>query len=130
MRESARAPDGAPITADDGYDIVDFAWAASPFPVSADQPDYTSTGGDDIGGYANRSVDGWMAEAAATADPAVSLADLDRADRQISQDACTLPLYQLPTLIAVQPDLVNAHGNGTASGPTDNVGEWGLKKAS
>jgi peptide/nickel transport system substrate-binding protein len=113
-----------------GYDIVDFASVASPFPAAADQQAYATTGGDDFGGYSNKSVDGWLAEAAATEDQSLAAADLDKADQQISKDAYTLPLYQTPTLIAFWPDLVNVHDNVTAAGPTYNVGEWGLKQAS
>jgi peptide/nickel transport system substrate-binding protein len=112
------------------YDIVDFASVASPFPDSASRPAYTSGGGGDFGGYSNKNVDAWLKQAASATDQSAAAADLDKADQQISQDAYTLPLYQKPTLIAFQPGLVNVHNNVTESGPTYNVGDWGLKKTS
>lgn len=112
------------------YDIVDYASVGSPFPDSANQPAYSTGGGDNFGGYSNKSVDTWLKQAASTTDQATATADLNKADQQISQDAYTLPLYQEPTLIAFQTGLVNVHNNVTESGPTYNVGQWGLKKTS
>jgi peptide/nickel transport system substrate-binding protein len=109
------------------YDIVDFAWVASPFPASNNQPVYTTNGGSNYGGYSNPTVDTALNQAASTTDQSLLLSDLNKADQQISQDAYTLPLYQKPTLIAFWPNLVNVRDNATQSGPTYNVGQWGLK---
>jgi len=111
------------------YDIVDFAWVASPFPASNNQPVYTTNGGSNYGGYSNAQVDAWMNQAASTTDQAQLISDLNNADQQISKDAYTLPLYQKPTLIAFYPNLVNVRDNATQSGPTYNVGQWGLKSS-
>ena len=109
------------------YDIVDFAWVASPFPASNNQPVYTTNGGSNYGGYSNPVVDAAMNLAATTTDQATQVASLNKADQQISKDAYTLPLYQKPTLIAFWPNLVNVRNNATQSGPTYNVQQWGLK---
>lgn len=109
------------------YDIVEFAWVNTPFPGSASQPLYTTGGGGNYGGYSNKQVDQWMNDAATNSDESTRLADLNKADAQISQDAYTLPLYQKPTLIAFYPNLVNVRDNATSMGPTYNIQEWGLK---
>ncbi|WP_034268238.1 ABC transporter family substrate-binding protein [Actinospica robiniae] len=114
-------------TGGNGYDIVDFAWVNTPFPASANQPLYTTGGGGNFGGYSNKNVDTWLATAASSSDSATQISNLNKADQQISQDAYTLPLYQKPTLIAFNPNLVNVRDNATSMGPTYNVGQWGLK---
>jgi peptide/nickel transport system substrate-binding protein len=111
------------------YDIVDFAWVATPFPASASQPIYTTGGGDNFGGYSNKNVDAWLNGAASTTDPATQISDLNKADQQITQDAYTLPLYQKPTLLAFYPDLGNVRDNTASIGPTYNLQDWGLKGA-
>jgi peptide/nickel transport system substrate-binding protein len=109
------------------YDIIDFAWVATPFPASANQPLYTTNGGGNFGGYSNKQVDAWLAQAASSTDTATQQTDLNKADTQISKDAYTLPLYQKPTMIAFYPNLGNVRDNTTELGPTYNVGQWGLK---
>ena len=109
------------------YDIVVFAWDATPFPASADQALYMTGGSSNYGGYSDPKVDGWLRAAAGSTDQSVSAADLTKADDQISRDAYTLPLYQMPTLIAFDPKLGNVRDNSTWSGPAYNVQQWGLK---
>ena len=65
--------------------------------------------------------------AAESSDSSTQIADLNKADQQISQDAYTLPLYQKPTLIAFYPSVLNVRDNATSMGPTYNIGQWGLK---
>jgi peptide/nickel transport system substrate-binding protein len=109
------------------YDIVVFAWAATPFPASANQPQYVTGGASNFGGYSNPDVDRWLNAAATATDPGTIATDLNKADDQISQDAYTLPLYQKPTLIAFSPRLANVRDNSTQIGPTYNIQQWGLK---
>lgn len=109
------------------YDIVVFAWVNTPFPASANQPLFSTGGGGNYGSYSNKDVDAWLAAATQTTDTATQVADLNKADAQISQDAYTLPLYQKPTLIAFYPTLVNVRDNVTSMGPTYNIEQWGLK---
>lgn len=109
------------------YDIVVFAWDATPFPASANQALYATGGGSDYGGYSNPKVDGWLHAALTTTDQATSVADLNKADDQISRDAYTLPLYQMPTFIAFDPKLGNVRDNSTQIGPAYNIQQWGLK---
>lgn len=120
---------GATLTQASGYsyDIVDFAWVNTPFPGSASQPLYTTGGGGNYGGYSNKQVDQWMNDAATNSNETERLADLNKADAQISKDAYTLPLYQKPTLIAFYTNVLNTRDNATSMGPTYNIQQWGLK---
>jgi peptide/nickel transport system substrate-binding protein len=109
------------------YDIIVFAWVQTPFPSSANQPLYTTGGGSNYGGYSNPNVDSWLNGAASTASTATQIANLNKADQQISKDAYTLPLYQKPTFIAFYPNLGNVRDNTTEVGPTYNIGQWGIR---
>ena len=109
------------------YDIVDFAWVNGPFPTSTNQPIYSTNGGSNYGGYSNKQVDAWLAQAVSTTDTGTQASLLNQADEQVSKDAYTLPLYQKPTLIAFYPNLVNVRDNATLMGPTYNIGQWGQK---
>jgi len=112
------------------YDIIVFAWVATPFPASANQPLYTTGGGSNYGGYSNAQVDQWLNTAASTTDTSAQISNLNKADQQISKDAYTLPLYQKPTFIAFYPKLGNVRDNTTQIGPTYNIGQWGIKNSS
>ena len=111
----------------DGYDIVALAGMATPFPASANQALFATGGRANLGDYSNAKVDAWLAAAATSTDQGAVASDLDQADAQISADAYTLPLYQMPTLIAFDPRLGNVRDNGTAAGPTYNIQQWGLR---
>jgi peptide/nickel transport system substrate-binding protein len=108
------------------YDIIDFAWVNTPFPASANQPLYSTGGGGNYGDYSNSTVDSLLTQAEQTSNSSSQVADLNKADQQISQDAYTLPLYQKPALIAFYPSVLNARDNTTSMGPTYNIGQWGL----
>ncbi|NUR30801.1 MAG: ABC transporter family substrate-binding protein [Catenulispora sp.] len=113
------------------WDIIVFAWVATPFPNSANQPIYTTavqgTPLSNYGYYSNASVDKWLADATVNPDEKARESDLNQSDAQVSKDAYTLPLYQKPTMIAYKNTLVNVRDNATQIGPTYNIGEWGFK---
>ncbi|MFL6115301.1 MAG: ABC transporter family substrate-binding protein [Catenulispora sp.] len=113
------------------WDIIVFAWVATPFPNSANQPIYTTTKQgnpqSNYGYYSNGDVDKWLADAASNADESVREKDLNQADAQVTKDAYTLPLYQKPTMIAYKNTLGNVRDNATQIGPTYNIQEWGFK---
>lgn len=119
------------------YDVIVFAWVATPFPASGNAPLYQSAtaqgGGDNWGGnyghYTNADVDKWLSDSLANTDPKAVIKDLNEADAQISADAYTLPLYQKPTLLAYVNKWGNIRDNATSVGPPYNVQEWGLKAA-
>jgi peptide/nickel transport system substrate-binding protein len=117
------------------YDIIVFAWVATPF-GSSNAPIYQSdtaqgtpgNWGSNYGHYTNATVDKALGDALTTTDPAQELADLNTADKQISADAYTLPLYQKPLILAYNPKFGNIRDNATSVGPPYNTQEWGQIK--
>jgi peptide/nickel transport system substrate-binding protein len=115
-------------TLEDGdFDIMLFAWVFSPAPFSNAQQTWSSTSASNYGHYNNPEVDRLLAEAAGSTDPAAARGQLNEADKLLSEDSYVLPLYQKPTLIAVQDTVANIRNNSSLDGPTYNVDEWGLR---
>jgi peptide/nickel transport system substrate-binding protein len=115
-------------TLDSGdYDIMLFAWVASPAPFANAQQNWSSTSPSNFGAYNNPEVDRILAEAASSTDPAAAVAQLNEANRVMAEDSYVLPLYQKPTFIAVQDNVANVRNNSSLDGPTYNIGEWGLR---
>lgn len=122
------AADLGTVLAGHKYDIVVFAWVASPFPSANAQQTWVTGGGGNYGGYSNKTVDSLITQAIGVTDAAKAASLLNQADKIMVGDAYVLPLYQKPTFLAVQSRFVNIRNNATNVGPPYNVAEWGLKK--
>jgi peptide/nickel transport system substrate-binding protein len=108
------------------YDIVIFAWVGAPF-FSSNEQIYSTFGGSNFGGYSNATVDRLLRKARHTLDRADAVALYNKADRLVSKDAYTLPLYQRPNLLAVYKKWGNVRDNGTNQGPPWNAQRWGRR---
>ncbi|MFL6240836.1 MAG: ABC transporter family substrate-binding protein [Actinomycetes bacterium] len=117
-------------TAGKDYDIIVFAWVGAPF-FSANRDIYVTpkngAGGNNFGGYTNSTVDQALYASVGDLDSTKLAGDLNTADKQISSDAYTLPLYQKPTFLAYYNNIVNLRDNATNVGPSYNAGMWGFK---
>ncbi len=90
------------------YDIIVFAWVATPFGSSQrrDLPDRHRTGCSLVTGAATTVTTPTppstrlSTDSSTTTDPNQEIADLNTADKQLSADAYTLPLYQKPLILA------------------------------
>ena len=122
------AADLGTVLAGHQYDIIVFAWVASPFPSTGADQNWVTGGGGNYGGYSNKKVDALVNRATSETDQAKAAVLLNQADALMSQDAYVLPLYQKPTFLAVQTRYVNIRDNATIVGPPYSVGDWGLKK--
>ena len=109
------------------YDIMTFAWVASPFPFAGAQQNWTTGSGSNFGQYSNPEVDRLINAAAASTDVATAREQLNEANRLMAEDSYVLPLYQKPTFIAIQDSVANVRNNSSLDGPLYNVGEWGLR---
>jgi peptide/nickel transport system substrate-binding protein len=117
---------GATLTQGD-YDIIVFAWVATPFPYGGAKQLWTTGQGSNSGGYSNPDVDRLIAAAATQTDEAIAREMLNQADRLMTRDAYVLPLYQKPTFIALHDNIANVRNNSSLEGPAYNVAEWGLR---
>jgi peptide/nickel transport system substrate-binding protein len=113
------------------YDIIVFAWVDTPFWDTGNAPLYESNPGTTVEGgnygfYANSQVDSLMEQATQTTDLTKAASLENQADKIISQDAYTLPLFQVDQMVAFNSNLVNVRNNLTSAGPTYNLQDWGF----
>lgn len=128
VRIEATSNLGETVTTGD-YDIIVYAPNGTGFPVTSAAASYVTGGGENYGGYSNPTVDKAFEEARATIDDPGKVAELlNKADRQVTKDAYMLPLYQKPTFLAFSSKYGNLRDNPTASGPSYNIQQWGIKK--
>jgi peptide/nickel transport system substrate-binding protein len=109
------------------FDMIVFAWVGTPFVVAGAQQIYELKGGADYGSNNNPAAEKDINDAAVSTDPATVQKLLNAADKKITDDAYSLPLYQKPTFLAARNNIVNIRDNATSSGPPVNVQEWGQK---
>lgn len=110
------------------FDIAQFAWIGTPFPISSNQPIYTCGSGENFGKYCNTRVDQLFSQAQSQLDTAKSANLANQIDEILWQDMATIPLYQKPTFIAFDSKYGNIHDNSTKEGPFYNSAQWGVKK--
>jgi peptide/nickel transport system substrate-binding protein len=115
------------IVPNEKYDIADFAWVGTPFPVSSNVGIYGTGGGENWVDYSNKQVDQWLKQAVAETDPQKANALMNQVDTQLFKDAVTMPLYQKPTYIAYRDKFANIQDNPTSAGPVWNITSWGVK---
>jgi peptide/nickel transport system substrate-binding protein len=109
------------------FDMIVFAWVATPFVVAGAQQIFELKGGGDYGHNDDPQVEALINKAAVSTDPATVQSKLNQADKLLTADAYELPLFQKPTFIATVKDLVNIRDNATSFGPPENVQDWGVK---
>ncbi|HEY4455533.1 MAG TPA: ABC transporter family substrate-binding protein, partial [Pseudonocardiaceae bacterium] len=116
-------------TLDSGdFDIIVFAWVASPYPFAGGAQNWITGGGGNYGKYSNPQVDKLINDANAETDVTKATQELNDADQLMANDAYVLPLYQKPTIIASRDNIANIRNNSTLDSPTYNMAEWGLRK--
>jgi peptide/nickel transport system substrate-binding protein len=113
------------------YDIIEFAWVATPF-ASSNQSIYCSYTNANLCGqnwnhYTNSQVDKLFVQATATLDPAKAATLYNQIDAVLWKDMVTLPLFQQPVLTTWTSSYGNILPNPSSSGLTWNAQTWGLK---
>jgi peptide/nickel transport system substrate-binding protein len=111
------------------FDIIVFAWVASPYPFAGGVQNWVTNQGNNFGKYSNPQVDSLIAEANTETDQAKATDLLNQADQLMANDAYVLPLYQKPTIIASQDKIGNIRNNSTLDAPVYNMSEWGIRKS-
>lgn len=111
------------------FDIVNFAWVGSVFPVTSAAGIYKTNADSNYGKYSNATFDGLGDDAVSELDVAKQLDIADEMDKTMWEDLPNLPLYQKPTFIAVKKKYVNIGDNTTNEGPFWNAEVWGVGKA-
>ena len=111
------------------YDIIVFAWVASPFPYANAVQIWGTGQGNNFGHYSNPDVDRLITAAASQTDESLAKETLNAADQRLTKDAYVLPLYQKPTFIALYDNIANVRDNSSLDAPPYNVAQWGFRAA-
>ena len=105
------------------FDLFMFAWVESGVP--AGKFDLYGCGGEsNYMDYCNRRVTSLLRRASQQLTPRAASTFHNRADRLISADVPTIPLYQKPTYLVYKRQIRNMRDNPTLFGPTFNAEVW------
>lgn len=107
------------------FDIILFGTNLDINPVATATAQFSSATG--FTGYADAELDGWLEEATSTLDPQILVDRIQKVDARLSEQAISLPLFQIPNLTAFRADIVGVEENGTRFGITFNTPTWALK---
>jgi peptide/nickel transport system substrate-binding protein len=110
---------------DGAWGFANFAWAGTPDPQSGNSV-WMCEAGQNFNSYCNERVDELLEAAATTIDPERRAALFNEADEIMARDVPIIPLYQKPTFLAWDADIVGVQDNTTLWGPTWNAEEWAL----
>ena len=124
----ATTDDLGQTTTSGDYDVIVFAWVASPYPFAGAVQNWGTGQGNNYGKYSNPQVDQLMAQANAETDQTKAADLLNQSDQIMTNDAYVLPLYQKPTIIASSDKIANIRNNSTLDAPVYNMSEWGIRK--
>ncbi|HEX4812596.1 MAG TPA: ABC transporter family substrate-binding protein [Nonomuraea sp.] len=108
------------------FDIIIFGWTGTIFPFVQARQTWASTSASNYSKYGDKEIDALIGQAVETADQAAASDLLNQALERFAAGYAVLPIYQKPTAIAVNKDVVNVRNNPTADGPIYNAKEWGL----
>jgi peptide/nickel transport system substrate-binding protein len=111
------------------FDIADFAHIGDPFVLSSSQDLYRTASGGNSGRFSDAEVDDLFQRATGELDPARAAEIGNEIDRRLWARLPSIPLYQVPGVLAWRQDLVNVEHNTTTEGPFWNAGTWGFAKA-
>jgi peptide/nickel transport system substrate-binding protein len=112
------------------YDMIIFAWVSSPFVASGAYQIWTINGGGDYNKFNDPTATKDFNDAAAQTDVTKANDLLNQADQILTNAAVVLPLFQKPTFLAVNNNVVGVRDNPTSAGPAYNNQEWGLSSLS
>jgi peptide/nickel transport system substrate-binding protein len=115
------------------YDIIQFAWVATPF-ASSNQPIYcsytnSSVCGENWNHYSNKQVDSLFNQALATTNDHQAAVLYNQIDSILWKDMVTLPLFEAPQLYSWSNAYGNIIPNPTSIGVPWNAQLWGLKSS-
>lgn len=108
------------------FDMILFGTNLDLNPVATASAQFSSATG--FTGYQDAELDGWLAEATSTLDPEVLVDRIQMVDQRLSEQAISLPLFQIPNLTAFRADVVGVVENGTRFGVTFNSQTWAIQE--
>ena len=106
------------------FDLVIFAWVGGPLPASSTLQVFGTGSDSNPGAYVDEQVNDLLTEATFTLDLDRQAELLNQADALMWQSLPSVPVYQLPFLLAWNDALDNLEDNPTLESFTWNLEEW------
>ena len=106
------------------FDIALFGWTGGSV-LSGNDSIYRSTGGQNYTGNNNPAIDSGFDEANVELDADTRADQMNAIDVLVWQDLATLPLFQVPELLANDQEIGNIIYNGYSNQFTWNAQQWG-----
>ena len=106
------------------FDLTLFAWLGSPVPVLDLGRIFTTGGASNFGGYSDERVDELLALAAAEVDATAQARLLNEADDAMWETLPSVPLYQLPSVLAYDNRINGIVDNPTGAGFAWDMASW------
>lgn len=109
------------------FDLALFAWVGSPLPAGIAQRIFGRGSAANAGLYDDPLLDESLERAVAELDLAEQAKILNEADKLMWRLLPNFPLYQLPTFLAHDANLIGVVDNATEQGLTWDVASWGWR---
>jgi peptide/nickel transport system substrate-binding protein len=108
---------------DGTYDAVFFGWQSTSTAVTADAAIYGTTGGSNLVGYSNKTVDHLFDQLATTTDTGDQLKIQEQVEQQMWKDAMGIPIFQFPAAVMWDGTKLD-HVDPAVLAPTQFYGFW------
>jgi ABC-type transport system substrate-binding protein len=108
------------------FDIAMFAWAGSPLVTGASST-YVTDGGNNFGGYSNKSVDDLIAKLNVTPDKTAQVGLIKQVETILWDDLMSIPLFTFPGIVAYSTNSQGVVYNASQAGLTWNMEDWTIE---
>ncbi|MDQ2727286.1 MAG: ABC transporter family substrate-binding protein [Actinomycetota bacterium] len=125
----ADSPDLAGTLAQGGFDLAIDTGRVGPF-LSQNDATYQTGGAANVDHATDPGIDALVAQADTTYDPGRRQAIANQIDRALWADYRSLPLFQLPAVLASQSKYLNVRASSGDEGPTFDLDQWGVAVSS
>ncbi|MEU2790202.1 ABC transporter family substrate-binding protein [Streptomyces sp. NPDC007100] len=104
------------------FDVAPYSFSRTPFSATGSSNIYASDGGSNNSKVGSAKLDGLLAKAGSSTDPAAALEAVNEADAEAWRLAGVLPTYQLPEITAAKKNLANLGAQGMADITYEHIG--------
>ncbi|MGI8751139.1 MAG: ABC transporter family substrate-binding protein [Acidimicrobiales bacterium] len=125
----ADSPDLGVTLTQGGFDLAIDTGRAGPF-LSQNGATYQTGGASNVDHATDPGVDTLVGQVDTTFDPARRQAAANEVDRALWADYRSLPLFQLPAILASQSKYLNVRASAGDEGPTPDLDQWGVAVSS
>lgn len=115
------------VLAEANYDMLVYGWSATPAFSNYPSQHWHSSSGSNYGNLQSDELDALLDDIKQTTDMDEAAASVNAAVEQVVSEAYVLPLWDTPSLIMANEDVINVRDNWASSQRAmTNIAEWGI----